>query len=114
MAAFGMDVVSVADYLGLDDMILVGHSLGGDVAVEATLRLGDRVKGLVRISSYRSLGRPKSGQQVADWLAPFRVDCESAIEDRSDAVSGRAQIPSWSNESWKRCRRPIQRSSWRC
>jgi len=81
MAAYGGDVASVADELGLDDMILVGHSLGGDVSVEAALRLGDRVRGLVWVSSYRSLGNPKSVEQVEEWLAPFRSDFVSASED---------------------------------
>lgn len=81
MAAFGEDVVSVADQLGLDDMVLVGHSLGGDVTVEAALRLGGRVRGLVWVSSYRSLGTPKSREQIEEWLAPFRTDFVSATED---------------------------------
>ena len=81
MAAFGQDVVSVADQLGLDDMVLVGHSLGGDVTVEAALRLGGRVRGLVWVSSYRSLGTPMSSEQMEEWLAPFRTDFVSATED---------------------------------
>ena len=81
MAAFGDDVASVADHLGLEDMILVGHSLGGDVVVEAALRLTGRVRGLVWVSSYRSLGSPKTAEQIEEWLAPFRSDFASATED---------------------------------
>ncbi len=81
MAAFGEDVASVADHLGLEDMILVGHSLGGDVVVEAALRLTGRVRGLVWVSSYRSLGSPKTAEQIEAWLAPFRSDFASATED---------------------------------
>jgi len=81
MAAFGEDVVSVADQLGLDDMVLVGHSLGGDVTVEAALRLGGRVRGLIWVSSYRSLGTPMSSEQMEEWLAPFRTNFVSATQD---------------------------------
>ena len=35
---FGADVASVADQLALDDVILVGHSMGGPVALEAARR----------------------------------------------------------------------------
>ena len=62
-------------------MILVGHSLGGDVTVEAALRLGDRVRGLVWVSSYQSLGDPLSEEQLDRWLAPFRTDFAAAAED---------------------------------
>jgi pimeloyl-ACP methyl ester carboxylesterase len=81
MAAFGEDVVSVADRLDLNDMVLVGHSLGGDVTVEAALRLEGRVRGLVWASSYKSLGVPMSAEQLEEWLAPFRTDFVSAAED---------------------------------
>ena len=47
MAAFGEDVVTVVEQLGADQVVLVGHSMGGDVIVEAALGLGDRVAGLV-------------------------------------------------------------------
>jgi pimeloyl-ACP methyl ester carboxylesterase len=45
MAAFGDDVVAVVEQLGLGELVLIGHSMGGDVIVEAALRLGERVLG---------------------------------------------------------------------
>jgi pimeloyl-ACP methyl ester carboxylesterase len=35
MAAFGEDVVAVVEQLGLGELVLIGHSMGGDVVVEA-------------------------------------------------------------------------------
>jgi hypothetical protein len=32
MAAFGEDVVAVVEQLGLDQLVLIGHSMGGDVS----------------------------------------------------------------------------------
>lgn len=81
LAAYGVDVISVADNLGLNDLILVGHSLGGDVTIEAATRLGRRVRGVVWVSSYRSLGAPKSGDQMGAWLAPFKQDFDAAMQD---------------------------------
>jgi pimeloyl-ACP methyl ester carboxylesterase len=43
MPAFGADVVAVMDDLHLDDVVLVGHSMGGDVILEAALVLGNPV-----------------------------------------------------------------------
>src|SRR5215213_9322475 len=41
------DVIRVLDYLGLDRAILVGHSMGAFVALEAALSFPDRVRALV-------------------------------------------------------------------
>lgn len=41
--AFGQDVVSVVDKVGAKKVILVGHSMGGPVSIEAAKILGDRV-----------------------------------------------------------------------
>ena len=81
MAALGEDVAAVADHLGLDDVVLVGHSLGADVTVEAAKRLAGQVRALVWVSSYRSLGDLKSEDEIEAWLAPFRTDFEAAMDD---------------------------------
>jgi len=81
MEAFGEDVATVVVHLDLDKVVLVGHSLGGNVIVEAALRLGDRVAGLVWLSSFRSLDSFPSPSETEDWLAPFQADPLAAVED---------------------------------
>ena len=81
MEAFGEDVATVVNHLDLDRVVLVGHSLGGDVTVEAALRLGGRVKGLVWVSSFRSLDSVQSESDIEAWLAPFSVDFSAAMDD---------------------------------
>ena len=73
MPAFGEDVVAIADQLGLERMVLVGHSMGGDVIVEAARRLRDRVAGLVWVDVYPTLDRDESWD-VEAFMAPFRAD----------------------------------------
>jgi pimeloyl-ACP methyl ester carboxylesterase len=74
MPSFGADVVAVADALELHDMVLIGHSMGGDVIVEAALSLGDRVAGIVWVDTYHRLTEPETPEQVAAFLDPFRTD----------------------------------------
>ncbi len=42
-----MDVAAVVEKLGLNETVLIGHSMGGDVIVEAARLMTDRVRGLV-------------------------------------------------------------------
>lgn len=74
MRAFADDVVAVVDQLGLREIVLVGHSMGGDVIVDAALRLRDRVAGLVWVDVYRSLGEISSVGEVEEFVRPFRED----------------------------------------
>ena len=74
MPAFGLDVIAVVDQLGLRDAVLVGHSMGGDVIVEAALELGDRVAGLVWVDTYNRLTEPETVAEIDAFAQPFRDD----------------------------------------
>jgi pimeloyl-ACP methyl ester carboxylesterase len=81
MAAFGDDVVAVLDALALEDVVLIGHSMGGDVITEAAVRLGSRASGLVWVDTYSRLGKPRTREQLESFLAPFRADFVTATQD---------------------------------
>jgi pimeloyl-ACP methyl ester carboxylesterase len=81
MPAFGEDVVAVIDELGLERVVLVGHSMGGDVIVEAALRLPGRVVGLVWVDVYSTLGDPGTREELDEVVAPFREDFPSTTLD---------------------------------
>jgi pimeloyl-ACP methyl ester carboxylesterase len=81
MPAFGDDVVAVVEQLGLDSTVLIGHSMGGDVIVAAALKLSDRVAGLVWADVYSTLGKPRTREEVQEFLVPFREDFVSATRD---------------------------------
>jgi len=74
MPAFGEDVAAVVRGLGLDDVVLVGHSMGGDVILEAALLLEGDVRGLVWVDTYPSLGKPSTSEEIAAFVAPFEAD----------------------------------------
>ena len=74
MSAFGADVAAVVNRLGADKVVLVGHSMGGDVVVEAAKLLPGRVVGLVWVDDYKSLGAPRSAAEVDAFVAKFRND----------------------------------------
>jgi pimeloyl-ACP methyl ester carboxylesterase len=74
IAAFGEDVAAVVRKLGLPRVVLVGHSMGGDVIVEAARRLLGRVAGLVWVDVYNQLGSPRDPEVIQKVLAPFRAN----------------------------------------
>lgn len=74
MAAFGGDVAAVIETLDLERVILIGHSMGGDVIVEAARQIRGRVAALVWIDTYRQLGMANTPEHVQALLAPFRAN----------------------------------------
>lgn len=70
---YGEDVATVVRQLKNQQIVLVGHSMGGDVALEASRRIGDRVIGIIAVDSLKSIGLPPMRpQEIERQLAPFR------------------------------------------
>jgi pimeloyl-ACP methyl ester carboxylesterase len=74
MEAFGADVAAVADKLGLNDMILIGHSMGGTVMIEAARLLDLRVTALIGVDNLQKLDQKFSEEDVAKYLANYESD----------------------------------------
>ena len=72
--AFGSDVVAVVEKLELDEVILIGHSLGGPVIVEAARQMPERVIGLVGADTYQDFEFEYTQKQLDEFLAPFKID----------------------------------------
>jgi pimeloyl-ACP methyl ester carboxylesterase len=70
---FGEDVAAVVRQLQNAKIVLVGHSMGAPVALEATRRIGDRVIGIIAVDSLKTVGEPPASEaQVKAWVQPFR------------------------------------------
>jgi pimeloyl-ACP methyl ester carboxylesterase len=78
MPAFGADVVAVVEKLELEGLVLIGHSMGGDVIVEAALDLPGRVMGLVWADTYSTLGDPRTPEELEEFRSPFGEDFVAA------------------------------------
>lgn len=81
MRAFGEDVAAVVRELNAEKVVLVGHSMGGPVAIEAANNLGDRVIGIVGVDTfYTPFEYPNSETAINEFVKPFRDDFKSASE----------------------------------
>ena len=82
IAALGLDMVALADALGLGDMILVGHSLGGAVAVEAAVRLADRCRLVIGVDTFTDAAfyRRRPAEEIDRRRRPFEVGFVETID----------------------------------
>jgi pimeloyl-ACP methyl ester carboxylesterase len=72
--SFGGDVAAVVKKLELERVVLIGHSMGGDVIPEAARRLPGRVAGLVWVDTYKELGAGRTPEEVEAFVAKFRAN----------------------------------------
>src|SRR5574342_1002926 len=76
--AYAADVRAVADELDLARAILVGHSMGGKVIVEAARSMGRRVVGIVPVDAWTNVREREKAEDIDTFVAPFRTDYEKA------------------------------------
>jgi sigma-B regulation protein RsbQ len=74
MAAFGQDVVSVVEALGLKRVVLIGHSLGGPAVLEAARRMPGRVAGLVLVDSWVDFEQRFPAEEVEKYVSALQAD----------------------------------------
>jgi len=72
--AFGEDVAAVVNYLKLDKVILVGHSMGGVVIIEAAKLLKGKVLGLVGVDAFQKFEDDWIIEQRNEILKAFKKD----------------------------------------
>jgi pimeloyl-ACP methyl ester carboxylesterase len=73
MGNFGEDVAAVVRQIHNKKVVLVGHSMGAPVALEAARRIGDRVVGIIAVDSFKTIGQPPMPDaQIEKLLKPFR------------------------------------------
>ena len=72
---FGQDVVTALSTVPSEQVILVGHSMGGPVALEAARKLGKRVVGIIGVETFNSVGAPAPNKaQIDALLRDFEAD----------------------------------------
>lgn len=78
MEAFGEDVEAVVNKLDLDQVVLIGHSMGGPVILEAAQRIPERVIGLVAADTFHNV---EQKVKIDELMALFRADFAETTAD---------------------------------
>jgi pimeloyl-ACP methyl ester carboxylesterase len=75
MERFGQDVATAVAAVPNRQLILVGHSMGGPVAIEAARLLRNRVIGIIGVDTFKTIGAPlPSEAQLDAILKPFEAN----------------------------------------
>jgi len=78
LPAFGEDVKAVLEDLDVAQAILVGHSMGGPVSVEAARLAPERVIGIIGVDTFHDMAAEISQEQRDELLEPLQDDFASA------------------------------------
>ncbi|GEO09258.1 alpha/beta fold hydrolase [Segetibacter aerophilus] len=74
---YGNDVTSIIKQLDLKNVVLVGHSMSGAIAVEAALRNPTRVIGVVGVDNFTNFGTvvtPQLKKDISEAYKKLRAD----------------------------------------
>ncbi len=71
---YGEDVVAVANALAARKIVLVGHSMGGPVSLEAARKLEDRVVGVIGVDTFKQANDLPSKEEAQEFWRPLRED----------------------------------------
>lgn len=78
IASLGEDVKAVATKLRLDSVILIGHSMGGPVVLEAARRMPEQVLGIIGIDTFLNFEIQFEQDQIDAFLSRFRQNFKEA------------------------------------
>ena len=98
IAAFAGDVCAVAEALDLRNLVLVGNSLGGPIALEAAPRLAGRAIGVVGVDTLRDIGEVFAPEEAQARAAAFRDDFQGACAEMCRALfhpGAHADVQAW-------------------
>ncbi|WP_394830023.1 alpha/beta hydrolase [Pendulispora rubella] len=68
------DAHAIADKLGLKRIVWIGHSMSGEIIIEAANRLPDRTACLIPIDTLKEIGGPASREETDAFFAPLQKD----------------------------------------
>lgn len=78
---FGSDVAFVVNELELKRVVLIGHSMGGSVILEAAAQLKEKVIGLIGVDTYQSFTEDWPAEQKEQFLKSFHDDFKNTTQN---------------------------------
>lgn len=79
MSAFGADVRAVVEKAGLAKVVLVGHSMGGPVILEAARLMPERTVAVIPVDHLHSVNDPMTSEEIDAFVAPMLEDFSTGV-----------------------------------
>ena len=86
IASLGEDVRAVVLALDLRRVVLVGHSMGGPVALEAASRMRERVAGIIGVDTFHDVERRLDPAQARALVERWEKDFAGTARELVDAM----------------------------
>ena len=93
MGAFGNDVAAVVKKLDLSDVVLVGHSMGGAVIIEAAKKLRGRIVCLVGVDNFQRFERTFTEGQIDQFVKYLQTDYPENLKNYVRSIFGKHTDP---------------------
>lgn len=93
ITGLAQDVVAVADELRLDRMVLIGHSMGGPVSLEAARLMTGRVLGVIAVDTLHDADFEFPAAQTEQMLAAFEADFAGTMAGMFSAMTAETMEP---------------------
>ena len=74
MSAFGEDVRAVVAQVNAEQVILIGHSMGGPVSVAAASMMPDKVIGIIGVDTFQDVSLEMTQEESDAWMAMLQPD----------------------------------------
>jgi len=74
LMAYGADVQAVVEHFGLTEVVLIGHSMGGPMALEAARLMPERVIGVIAVDALHNADAKYDPEQKKGFLTAFEND----------------------------------------
>ena len=84
--AYGGDVAGLVRALELDEVVLVGHSMGGPVSLRAAAQMPGVVRGVVAVDTLQNADFKMEGEQVEGFMRAFEEDFVGACNTFVDQM----------------------------
>ncbi|MEJ2005796.1 MAG: alpha/beta hydrolase [Cyclobacteriaceae bacterium] len=88
MNSYGSDVRSIIDQLGLKNVILVAHSMGGNIALEAYTKDPSEIIGIIGVDNFKAVGAEPDSSEAGQLEAFYAMLEEDYPKNVRLAVEG--------------------------
>lgn len=93
MSSFGEDVRAVVEATSSNNVILIGHSMGGSVIVEAARLMPGRIIGLIGIDTLENIEYPMTSEEVKEMTRPLEKNFRSGSRQFVSEMIGSGTDP---------------------